>query len=117
MQDLRIREARKNAVIDEAEEWAVNQIEALGSHLVPRPTQMTLQLAPSPGFMWTTLPQVICPTLYVRGAESGYVPLELAERMVAVLPHGQLANIPDAGNFSWLDNPPARIADSAFYCN
>jgi predicted ATPase len=24
----------------------------------------------------------------------------LAERMVAVLPHGQLASIPDAGNFS-----------------
>jgi esterase len=63
------------------------------------------QLAPSPEFMWTTLPQVICPTLYIRGADSELARLELGERIAAAVPHGQLASIPDAGHFPWFDNP------------
>jgi esterase len=71
------------------------------------PKLLQARLPPPPDFMWRTLPQVICPTLYVRGEDSEYVPLDLAERMVAVIPHGQLVNIPNAGNFSWFENPTA----------
>jgi pimeloyl-ACP methyl ester carboxylesterase len=67
------------------------------------------QLARSAEFMWRTLPRVKCAMVYVRGLDSDLVPLDLSERIVAVPPHGRLANIPDAGHFRWFGNPKAII--------
>jgi esterase len=64
-------------------------------------------LFPPAEFLWGALPRIICPTLYVRGADSELIPLALGEKIVAALPNGQLANIPDAGHFPWFDNPTA----------
>ena len=61
-------------------------------------------LAPSAEFMWRTLPNVVCPTLLVRGASSDCVPLAVAERIAAVPPRCDLANIPDSGHFLWFEN-------------
>lgn len=64
-----------------------------------------------PAAMWQALPQVTCPTLFVRGVESEFPnTLENCERVTAALRHGQLAQIPAAGHFAWLDNPTAFTA-------
>jgi pimeloyl-ACP methyl ester carboxylesterase len=67
-------------------------------------------LAPSAEFLWSALPRISCPTLYVRGADSELIPLALGEKIAAALPRGQLANIPDAGHFPFFANPTAFLA-------
>jgi pimeloyl-ACP methyl ester carboxylesterase len=69
------------------------------------PKLLKARLAPTAEFLWRTLPNVACPALLVRGTDSVHLPLDVAERIVASLPHGALASIPDSGNFHWFENP------------
>ncbi len=66
---------------------------------------------------WFTLPprerpdpaDVRCPALLVRGAESGLLSPEGAERWLEELPGARLAEIPGAGHHVQLDRPDAVI--------
>jgi pimeloyl-ACP methyl ester carboxylesterase len=55
---------------------------------------------------WEELAQVRCPTLVVRGLDSQLGRAE-AQEMVRVLPHGQYAEIRDAGHLIHYDQPEA----------
>ncbi|MFF3909358.1 alpha/beta fold hydrolase [Streptomyces sp. NPDC001848] len=55
---------------------------------------------------WEELAQVRCPTLVVRGLD-GELGRAEAQEMVRVLPHGQYAEVPDAGHFLHYDQPEA----------
>ncbi|MET9802641.1 alpha/beta hydrolase [Streptomyces sp. NPDC006368] len=53
---------------------------------------------------WDSLAQVRCPTLVVRGLD-GELGRAEAQEMVRVLPHGQYAEVPDAGHLVHYDRP------------
>ncbi|QGV80016.1 alpha/beta fold hydrolase [Streptomyces ficellus] len=53
---------------------------------------------------WDSLAQVRCPTLVVRGLD-GELGRAEAQEMVRVLPHGQYAEVPDAGHLVHYDQP------------
>ncbi|MEU9982331.1 alpha/beta hydrolase [Streptomyces sp. NPDC050856] len=53
---------------------------------------------------WESLAQVRCPTLVVRGLD-GELGRAEAQEMVRVLPHGQYAEVPDAGHLVHYDQP------------
>ncbi|MFF4213381.1 alpha/beta fold hydrolase [Streptomyces sp. NPDC001796] len=55
---------------------------------------------------WEELAQVRCPTLVVRGLD-GELGRAEAQEMVRVLPHGQYAEVPDAGHFLHHAQPEA----------
>jgi pimeloyl-ACP methyl ester carboxylesterase len=57
---------------------------------------------------WPLLPQIQCPSLYVRPASSA-LPEDYAEKMVKRMPRGQLAVVPDAHHHVLLDNPTGLI--------
>jgi pimeloyl-ACP methyl ester carboxylesterase len=59
--------------------------------------------------MWRLLPRVTCPTLLVRGAETVAFPIDLAERMAAVMPDARVVSIPQAGHWTPLDNPSGLV--------
>ncbi len=65
---------------------------------------------PDPEAAWALLPQITCPTLLVRGAESDILSRETAERMVREIPNCRLVEVPDAGHSVPLDNPAGFIA-------
>jgi pimeloyl-ACP methyl ester carboxylesterase len=54
---------------------------------------------------WDFAPNVICPTLVVRGEWSSLMPREHAERLVTLLPNGQLHEVAGAYHHLMLDNP------------
>jgi pimeloyl-ACP methyl ester carboxylesterase len=58
-----------------------------------------------PERLWQALAAIRCPTLLVRGAITDLVTRECAERVVATLPAGELAEIPGAGHMVVEDNP------------
>ncbi|MEE1755746.1 alpha/beta fold hydrolase [Streptomyces sp. SP18CS02] len=53
---------------------------------------------------WEELAHVTCPTLVVRGLD-GELGRAEAQEMVRVLPHGQYAEVPDAGHLVHYDQP------------
>ena len=53
------------------------------------------------------LQEVSVPTLVVHGEEDVPIPIEKAELLPNLLPHGELARIPHAGHSSNLENPAA----------
>ncbi|KOX21085.1 MULTISPECIES: alpha/beta fold hydrolase [unclassified Streptomyces] len=55
---------------------------------------------------WDSLAQVRCPTLVVRGLD-GELGRAEAQEMVRVLPHGEYAEIPDAGHLLHYEHPDA----------
>ncbi|MEU7279086.1 alpha/beta hydrolase [Streptomyces sp. NPDC045431] len=55
---------------------------------------------------WDALAQVSCPALVVRGLD-GELGRAEAQEMVRVLPHGQYAEVPDAGHLLHYDRPDA----------
>ncbi|MCI3226376.1 alpha/beta fold hydrolase [Streptomyces sp. NP-1717] len=55
---------------------------------------------------WEELAQVRCPTLVVRGLD-GELGRAEAHEMVRVLPHGQYAEVTDAGHLAHYDRPDA----------
>lgn len=72
-----------------------------GSHRVERV---------DPEQQWQALARITCPTLLVRGAESDLLSRETARRMINVIPHCHLIEIPNAGHSVFMDNPTDFIA-------
>jgi pimeloyl-ACP methyl ester carboxylesterase len=60
--------------------------------------------------MWTSLANISCPTLLVRGSDSDILSAELAERMVRSIPDCLLVEVPDSGHSVPLDNPLGFLA-------
>jgi esterase len=50
-------------------------------------------------FLWESLPHITCPTLIVRGERSLVLSLEIAGRMLDLLPDGRLVEIPDVAHY------------------
>src|SRR5262245_41434219 len=59
---------------------------------------------------WTLVPQIVAPTLVVRGERSPILPRPMAERLVAELLAARLVEIPDAYHHLVLDQPDAFVA-------
>src|SRR2546426_5581038 len=55
--------------------------------------------------LWEAVRRLQCPTLLINGAESDILAPDAAQRMVAAMPHGQLATVPGAGHSVMGDNP------------
>lgn len=55
--------------------------------------------------LWPALPNISCPSLIVRGAETDLLSSETAERMLATLPNPALVEIARAGHMVFEDNP------------
>lgn len=66
--------------------------------------------APPAEDLWPALPNITCPSLIVRGAETDLLGRETAERMLATLPNPALVEIPRAGHMVFEDNPADFIA-------
>jgi len=60
---------------------------------------------PSSAAQWALMPQITCPTLLVRGANSPMLSRETAERLARAIPACRLIEVPDAGHAVALDNP------------
>lgn len=60
--------------------------------------------------MWESLAQIRCPALIVKVIDSPVLSVEMAEKMVAILPRGKLAQIPDSYHHVMFDNPGALIS-------
>lgn len=59
--------------------------------------------------LWAAVPNVTCPTLVVRGAQSDVFHDEDAERLVAALPRGNWVRIEGAGHTVQGDQPKALV--------
>lgn len=55
--------------------------------------------------------RVACPTLFLRGAESGVCSEQGARSLLAGLPHGRLVTVPRAGHHVHLDAPDATARE------
>ena len=55
--------------------------------------------------LWPALPNIACPSLIVRGAETDLLAADTAQRMLETLPDAQLVEIPRAGHMVFEDNP------------
>jgi pimeloyl-ACP methyl ester carboxylesterase len=55
--------------------------------------------------LWPALAQIPCPTLIVRGMETDVLPLQVAQRMVQVMPTAQLAQVEGAAHMVMEENP------------
>ena len=56
---------------------------------------------------WAAVAEVRAPTLVVRAGAGGALAPDVAQRMVAALPNGTLAEVPDAGHSVHIDAPDA----------
>lgn len=65
---------------------------------------------PSSATQWALMPQITCPTLLVRGADSPMLSRETADRMVRAIPNCRLIEVADAGHAVALDNPHGFLA-------
>jgi esterase len=59
---------------------------------------------------WAVLRAITAPTLVLRGAESGVLDRDVAERMARELPRGRFVEIPRAVHMLHEDNPEAVLA-------
>lgn len=57
--------------------------------------------------LWPDVANITCPALVLRGADSEVLLPEDARELASRLPHGQWAEIPDAGHLVQRDNPSA----------
>lgn len=65
--------------------------------------------------LWKALAQISAPTLVIRGAASDVLSADVADRMVEVLPAGELAVVAQASHSVMTDNPEGTLdAISAF---
>jgi pimeloyl-ACP methyl ester carboxylesterase len=62
---------------------------------------------PEPHDWLSTLQQLSCPILLVRGAHSTLLPHDKFGALLAALPHAEGIEIADAHHHVMLDNPPA----------
>jgi esterase len=56
---------------------------------------------------WGPLGRIACPTLLVRDAESDILAIDIAKKMLQVLPEGRLVEVPEAGHGVPGDQPAA----------
>jgi pimeloyl-ACP methyl ester carboxylesterase len=61
-------------------------------------------------YLWESLEHIKCPTLVIRAAKSKVLSREIADQMVARLPHGSFVEIPNAGHQVPLHQPDAFAA-------
>jgi len=54
---------------------------------------------------WEILGLITCPTLILRGAESGHLVRDVAEEMVKTMPRAELVEVEKAGHFIHRNNP------------
>jgi pimeloyl-ACP methyl ester carboxylesterase len=55
--------------------------------------------------LWNLLEKILCPVLVVRGAGSAILPRAVAEKMLKILAHGYITDVPFAGHAVMTDNP------------
>jgi esterase len=55
--------------------------------------------------LWPAIAKIPCPTLIVRGIETDVLPLQVAQRMVQVMPKAQLAHVERAAHMVMEENP------------
>ncbi len=55
--------------------------------------------------LWEAVRRLQCPTLLINGAASDILAPDAAQRLVAAIPHGQLATVASAGHSVMGDNP------------
>jgi pimeloyl-ACP methyl ester carboxylesterase len=60
---------------------------------------------PPPEDLWPAIATIPCPTLIVRGMETDVLPLQVAQRMVQVMPKAQLAHVERAAHMVMEENP------------
>jgi esterase len=60
-----------------------------------------------PADLWDAWSHIIVPTLLVRGELTQVLPLAIAERMLAALPDGEMAQVPGSGHSVPTDKPEA----------
>lgn len=60
--------------------------------------------------LWSAAAKIRCPTLVLRGAETDIFPIEVAKRMLDVIPSSRLAEIPNAGHMTFEENAADSIA-------
>jgi esterase len=58
-------------------------------------------------YLWESLEHITCPTLVIRAEKSKVLSTEIAQQMVARLPHARLLEIPGAGHQVPLHQPEA----------
>ena len=61
--------------------------------------------------IWSVLPQIVCPTLVVRGEHTDAYLALIAEGVAARIPDGRLATIQDAGHLAPMERPQAMAAE------
>ena len=60
--------------------------------------------------LWPSLPNIQCPTLILRGAESDILNPEVAQQMLTTLPNCKMVEIQQAGHMVFEDQPTDFIA-------
>ena len=60
--------------------------------------------------LWPSLPNIQCPTLILRGAESDILSPEVAQQMLTTLPNCKMVEIQQAGHMVFEDQPTDFIA-------
>lgn len=55
--------------------------------------------------LWPLLPNILCPTLVIRGSETDLLPREVADRMVETIPTARVSEVNRAGHMVFEDNP------------
>jgi esterase len=55
--------------------------------------------------LWPAITHIPCPTLIVRGMETDVLPLDVAQRMLQVMPKAQLAQVERAAHMVMEENP------------
>ena len=60
--------------------------------------------------LWPELPKITCPALVVRGMETDVLSIDVAHRMLDIMPNAQLVEIPQAGHMVFEDNPEDFIS-------
>ena len=65
---------------------------------------------PAPPDLWPAVSQITCPTLLVRGAQTDIFPIEVAKRMLDLIPGSRLAEIAHAGHMTFEENAADSIA-------
>ena len=55
--------------------------------------------------LWPELPKITGPALVVRGMETDVLSIDVAHRMLDIMPNAQLVEIPQAGHMVFEDNP------------
>jgi pimeloyl-ACP methyl ester carboxylesterase len=60
---------------------------------------------PSQEELWPAIATIPCPTLIVRGMETDVLPLQVAQRMLQVMPKAQLAQVERAAHMVMEENP------------